>query len=270
MASYPPLPIDLPSFVEEKSIEHVLCSFSGGKDSLVATHLTHKLLSNHGVPIEVLFVDTTVGLPDVKEYVKKVASSCGWKLKILTPEKDFLEIASRWGMPTPKRRWCCRLLKLEPLLKYAVELGKQRILFTTGLRRDESHRRSKMKGFFYRRYNGVEIFYVDPIINWSDGDVEKYIKENNLPLNPLYKLIGFSGECFCGTFSRFEHLIEVARHFPEFIEKFKNLEEAWKRGKFREKNYKVFYVKRLKLKLSVDELLRLARQHDCVTHEYKS
>jgi 3'-phosphoadenosine 5'-phosphosulfate sulfotransferase (PAPS reductase)/FAD synthetase len=263
VSSYPSPPVDLPTFVKQSAIEHVLCSFSGGKDSLVATHLTHELLKDCGIPIEVVFVDTGVGLPAVRRYVEDVAELCGWKLKVLTPREDFFELASRWGMPTPKRRWCCRLLKLEPLLEYVARLDKRRVLFTTGLRRNESRRRAKLRGLYrrrlYRRCVSVSVFYVDPIVDWSDEDVERYIVENGLPVNPAYELIGFSGECFCGAFTRLEHLIEVARRYPEFIERFGALEEAWRIGKFREKNYKVFYAEGLKL--SVNDLLKLAQQH---------
>jgi len=226
---------------------------------LVATHLTHKLLNGCSVPLEVVFVDTTVGLPLVRDYIEKVSKLYGWNLVIVSPKRSFFEIASKQGMPTPRIRWCCRYLKLRPLLEYAASLGKQRILFVTGLRRNESKRRSKLKGLFYRRYRGVDIFYVDPIIDWGDEDVERYIEENSLPVNPAYKLIGFSGECFCGAFTKLEHLIKVAREYPDFIEKFRILEEVWRSGKFEGKNYKVFYAEGLKL--SVNDLLKLSREN---------
>jgi len=259
MYPYPSPPVDIYTFIRQNLIEHVLCSFSGGKDSLVATHLVHKLLRGYGVPIEVVFVDTTVGLPIVRKYVEEVSKLYSWKLVIISPEKSFFEIASRQGMPTPKIRWCCRCLKLIPLLKYVASLRKQRVLFITGLRKSESWRRSKMKGFFHRQYKDVEIFYIDPIINWSSDDVERYIIENNLMINPTYKLIDFSGECFCGAFTKLEHLIKIAKYYPEFIERFRILEESWRNGKFKGKNYKVFYAEGLKL--SVDELLKFAQSN---------
>jgi phosphoadenosine phosphosulfate reductase len=261
MSSYPPPPVDLRKFVIENDLKHVLCSFSGGKDSLVATYLTHELLKGVDVHIEVVFVDTTVGLPDVRKYVEEVSRLYGWKLRILTPSKSFFEVASRQGMPTPRIRWCCKLLKLEPLLNYAASLGAQRVLFTTGLRRSESRRRAKMKGFFYRKYKGIDIFYIDPIIYWSDEDVERFISERELYVNSVYKLLQFSGECFCGAFTKLEHLVKVAKLYPEFIENFRVLEEAWKNGKFKGKSYKVFYAEGMKL--SVDELLRIAEESDC-------
>ena len=213
------------------------------------------------VAVEVVFVDKSVGLPEVRKYVEDVSNLYGWRLRVLSPSKSFFEIASRQGMPTPKRRWCCRHLKILPLLDYVASLCKRKVLFTTGLRRSESQRRAKMKGFFQRRYKDVEVFYVDPIISWSDEDVERYINENKLYVNPVYKLIGFSGECFCGAFTKFEHLVKVTKFYPDFIEKFRVLEEAWKNGKFRGKNYKAFYAGGLKL--SVDELLRIAEESDC-------
>jgi 3'-phosphoadenosine 5'-phosphosulfate sulfotransferase (PAPS reductase)/FAD synthetase len=37
---------------------------------LVATHLTHELLKSCEVPVEVVFVDTGVGLPAVRRHVE--------------------------------------------------------------------------------------------------------------------------------------------------------------------------------------------------------
>lgn len=263
LTHYPPPPVDVRAFVEGNSVEHVLCSFSGGKDSLVATHLAHRLLSGCGVPVEVIFVDTTIGLPVVRAYVEEVSRMYGWRLVVLSPRRSFFEIASRQGMPTPRTRWCVRQLKLVPLLEYAASLGKRRVLFVTGLRREESRRRSGLRGLFYRYYRGVEIFYVDPIVNWSDGDVERYIEENGLPVNPAYRLVGFSGECLCVVFAKLDQLVRVAREYPDLIERFRTLEDAWRSGKFSGKNYRVFYAGGLKL--GVDDLLNISREHRPLT-----
>ncbi|MGC8988050.1 phosphoadenosine phosphosulfate reductase family protein [Infirmifilum sp.] len=250
--------VDLLEFIKEYSIERVLCSFSGGRDSLVACHLSWMALKGSGVPFEVVFVDTGVGLPVVRQYVEQVSELIGWRLVVVAPKANFFEVASKWGMPTPRRRWCCRLLKLQPLLDYATSLGASTVLFITGLRRLESKRRRRIKGYYYRHHQGVHIYYVDPIVDWSDKDVEEYIRKHGLPVNPVSKLIGFSGECFCGVYTKLDHLVKVARNWPDFIERFKVLEERWKEGKFKGKRYKVFYAEGVKL--SVDELLELANR----------
>lgn len=247
------------NFVESQNVEHIICCFSGGKDSLVATHITHKLIENSrmNIPVEVLHVDTTVSIPAVYEYVKGVCEHFGWKLVVVRPKKSFWELASKWGMPTPKRRWCCYRLKLEPILNYALSLNKKVICFITGLRRLESPRRKKMCGMWKREIKGKILYSYDPIIDWSDNDVLNYIKQNNLPENPISKVLGFSGECICGAFTKFEHLLIVAQNYPEFIKQFAVLEEKWKNGKFKGKKYNPFYADGKKL--SVIELLNLAK-----------
>ncbi len=248
----------LRDFIVRHGVEHVLCSFSGGKDSLVATHVAHEVLRDLGVEVEVIHADTTISLPGVQDYIRSVCDRFGWKLRIVRPEKSFFELASMWGMPTPKRRWCCHRIKLDPMISYALGLGKKNICFVTGLRRAESHRRRNMKGTWVRRIRDITIYSYDPIIDWTDEDVERYIEQHGLPVNPVYDVVGFSGECVCGAFTPTEHLIKIAKSYPEFIERFRILEKAWQEGKFKGKNYKVFYADGKKL--SVDELLRTAEE----------
>jgi len=250
--------MNLVEFLIEKKIEHVLCCFSGGKDSLVATHLAHSVIkkNNLNLPIEVIYVDTTIGLPEVIDYVKDVCKSFKWKLKILKPKKSFWELAAEWGMPTPKRRWCRRLLKLQPMVDYILSLKKERICFITGIRRNESKKRNNLPIVVRRKFKNVVSYSFAPIIDWSNEKVMEYINEYNLPVNPIYEIFEFSGDCICVVYMSLNNLIKLAKYSPEIIEKFRILEEVWKNGKFKGKNYKPFYANGKKL--GVDDLLKMA------------
>jgi len=223
----------LRDIVEGRNVSSLVCCFSGGKDSLVSTHLVWN--ESEDLPLKhrsVLFVDTTVSLPGVVDYVKMIADRCGWNLVIVRPKKTFFDLAERWGMPTLRRRWCCYYLKLEPMFRYASKLPKY-VMFVTGMRRDESSRRRNFNPIIVRRNPicGIHISF-SPIFYWSDKQVHEYLRRHNLPLNPVAMKLGFSAECYCGVYAGHRELQKVAALYPEFMMAFMELEKRMSKGKY--------------------------------------
>ena len=126
--------MNIRDWVEEHGIKNVVCCFSGGRDSLVATHYTYKMLRDANIDIYTVFVDTTIMIPDVYDFVKEVSDRYGWNLIILKPDKAFKEYALEKGMPTMRRRWCCYYLKLRPIREFVKTL-RPPVVEILGLRR---------------------------------------------------------------------------------------------------------------------------------------
>ena len=216
-------------FVEEYCIKSLVCCFSAGKDSLVATHYVLNELKDVDIDKYVAHVDTTVMIPIAEPYVKDVCSQYGWNLKILKPEKSFWEeVADGMPMPSMRRRWCCGLLKLNPIRDFVKKLPPQRAE-VTGLRSDESVRRKKMKlpEVFYLKSGRVWKYAA--ILSWTEKDVLRYIREHDLPMPPHYRL-GIKETCLCGAFSSKKQMMIVRAQFPEFFQKFVELEVKFKSG----------------------------------------
>jgi len=213
-------------FVERFSIKSLACCFSGGKDSLVATHYTLSELEGMDVQKYVVFVDTTVMVPETVEFVKDVCNQFGWPLKILRPDPDFWTLAEKWGCPTMHRRWCCYNLKLKPIFDFVKSLRPIRAM-VTGLRRDESERRKSLPQIFYRKM--ISAWSFAPIIDWNEKDVLDYMEKNNLPMPPHYKK-GIKETCVCGVFANLKQMIIVKALYPEFFNKFVELEGRFKSG----------------------------------------
>jgi len=217
-------------FVKDYSIRSLICSFSGGKDSLVATHYIFSELKDIDIGKYVVHADTTVMLPGVLDFVKDVCSRYGWNLKVVYPEISFWDYVGKKGYPMPSmfRRWCCGLLKLQPIHDFVKTLPPQRAE-VTGLRLDESVRRKKMRlpDLFYLRKSHV--WKYAPILEWSEKDVLAYMKEHDLPMPPHYAM-GIKETCMCGAFSNKKQMqILLARH-PKFFQKFVELEKNFKKG----------------------------------------
>jgi len=217
-------------FVEKYYIKSLVCCFSGGKDSLVATHYTLKELAGMSPRLEtyVVYVDTTVMLPGTTEFVEEISATLGWNLRILRPEIDFWTWVGEKKMPMPSmhRRWCCAKLKLDPIKDFVKDLPPQRAE-VTGLRRDESERRKNMPQHFFLKKSWV--WKYAPIIDWTEKDVLRYMKRNDLVMPPNYRM-GIKETCLCGAYSNKKQMEIVRGKFPEFFQKFVELEAQFKSG----------------------------------------
>jgi phosphoadenosine phosphosulfate reductase len=66
-----------------------------------------------------------------------------------------------------------------------------------GLRRDQSPTRTEMHAIEWDSGNGIPKF--NPLIDWTLEDVQRYLKENNVPYNPLHDQGFVSIGCACCT-----------------------------------------------------------------------
>jgi 3'-phosphoadenosine 5'-phosphosulfate sulfotransferase (PAPS reductase)/FAD synthetase len=212
-------------FVQEYAIKSLVCCFSGGKDSLVATHYVMSELEGVDIDKYVVHVDTGVMLPTTRPFVEDVCPQFGWNLKIL--HGNFFAKAERYGMPTMFRRWCCWECKLKPIAEFTKTLRPQRAE-VTGLRRDESVRRSKIQNMVYYLKKG-HVWKYAPILFWTEKQVLNYIKKHDLPMPPHYRL-GIKETCQCGAFSSKKQMMILKAQFPELFQKFLELEKNFKKG----------------------------------------
>jgi len=218
--------MDPREFVKEYCIKSLVCCFSGGKDSLVATHYTLSQLEGFDIDKYVVFVDTTVMVPGTADFVKEVCERFNWNLKVLKPHVDFWSLAEKMGMPTMHRRWCCYHLKLAPIREFVKNLAPQRAE-VTGLRKEESVRRRNLRPLFYHKKNHV--WKYAPILEWTEKDVLKYMKAHGLPMPPHYRK-GIRETCCCGAFSNVKQMMIVRGLYPDFYRKFIELESRFKSG----------------------------------------
>jgi len=232
------MPLAPKQFVKEYGIRSLVCCFSGGMSSLVMTpYVLSELdsLESHELERFVIFVDTGVMLPPATSYVKKVADRYEWPLKVLHPKVDFWSYAKRYGTPSIKRRWCCKILKLQPIFDFVKVLPPQRASLI-GFRADErSKRRRERPEDFFQRNSRSWIYH--PIKTWTRRDVAKYIEINELPVPPWYRM-GLKETCMCGAYSHKKEWMIIKARFPELFKKFVELERErlkWKRTAFYDK-----------------------------------
>jgi len=208
--------------------------FSGGKDSLVALDLTSKVWKN----FTIVYVEVTGNThPECTKYVYKIVNEYNADFVHVKTEKyEFFECLKKWGYPSllwsHSNRWCLTHFKDEPI----VTLTKGRGVGVSGVSPYNSVRRHfilrharpillapRRSKWQWTYYSLLPLFYFDK------NDIWQYILENNLPLNPLYRYIGSSGNCVICPAMRKEQLLAIKRECFEFFCKWKKAHEKLRR-----------------------------------------
>ncbi len=122
--------------------------------------------------IEVVFIDTGYHFPETLETVELVRRRYGLNLRMMTVPHHDEEL---WRVDPEN---CCSAVKVGQLDR-ALE-GKA--AWMSGLRREEAATRGNTP-IIARDLRGL--VKVNPIAAWSDLDVEGYIADHDVPVNPL-------------------------------------------------------------------------------------
>lgn len=159
-----------------------LVGYSGGADSQVALDLALKLYDD----VEIIFIDTSIEFPETQDMMLKTAQYYGLDIRILKAGKTFEQYLEDFGgmYPSWRRRWCQDRLKERPLKRYINSL-KVPVTVIDGIRKDESNARKKRSPLEPHKSGKWDIEHI--IFEWDKPAVFDHIRENKLPLNPLYK-----------------------------------------------------------------------------------
>lgn len=96
----------------------------------------------------------------------------------LTPEEQSAAHGEKLWTVDPNK--CCNIRKVDPL----TEILSKYDAWITGIRRDQAPTRANSKKVEYDVKFGLVKF--NPIADWTSEDVWSYIREHNLPYNPLH------------------------------------------------------------------------------------
>jgi len=156
------------------------CSFQA--EDIVVLHLLRKRVPR----IPVLFLETGYHFAQTYEFRDQLARD--WKLNLVNviPAQTVAEQESELGVlyrDDPTR--CCQLRKVDPLLR-ALEPFET---WFTGLRREQSITRKHLKkAELHRLPAGKVLTKVNPLADWSWGQVWEYTGKHGLSYLPQYDL----------------------------------------------------------------------------------
>lgn len=171
-------PQEIIEWAVERYAPYVAMSSSFQTQSMPLLHMISQIAPD--TPI--FFINTGYHFWETLMFREQIAEE--WKLNIIDVYRD-----SRWDvfvrqrtrtLPLEDPNLCCYLHKVQPMQK-ALKGYKAWI---TGIRRDQTSVRAQAK---ILELPQEDLLKVNPLLNWTRTDVQRYIEQHNLPKHPLYE-----------------------------------------------------------------------------------
>ncbi len=189
--------------------ERPVLLFSGGKDSIVVSHLARKAFWPAPIPFPFLHIDTGHNFPEALEYRDRWMEKIGARLIVRSVEDSIRQgrVKEQQG-PGASRNSLQSVTLLDAIREFRFDAA------IGGARRDEEKARAKERFFSLRNEFGQwdprnqrpelwwlfnsrkapgEHFRIFPISNWTEMDVWLYVYQQRIEVPSLY----FTHERFC-------------------------------------------------------------------------
>jgi len=171
-------PQEIIEWAADRFCPYMAMSSSFQTQSMPLLHIATRIIPD----LPVLFLDTGYHFWDTLLFREKIAHE--WDLNIID-----LHRAAHWDsfvrqyartLPLEDPNLCCYLNKVQPM-QQALKGYKAWI---SGIRRDQTAVRAHAN-FLELQEDGL--LKINPLLNWTKADVNRYIEEHNLPHHPLYE-----------------------------------------------------------------------------------
>jgi phosphoadenosine phosphosulfate reductase len=151
------------------------CSFQ--KTSSVILDIAHRI----DPTARFFYLDTDVLFPETYETRDRLAERYGIefdRFHNLTLEQQAAAHGDKLWATNPDL--CCEIRKVEPMRKALTGVDA----WVSGIRREESQSRAGAKKFGWDKRFGL--WKLNPLADWSEKDIWRYIVENDVPYNSLH------------------------------------------------------------------------------------
>lgn len=140
-----------------------------------------------GLKFPIFTLDTGLLFPETYELKQRLEDFYGVKIEALQPEQTVEEQHQTYGRDLWKTNpdTCCTLRKVLPLQQRLSTLD----VWITGVRRQQSDTRAQTKILELYEFDALRqlyIFKLNPMATWTREAVWNYIKQHQIPYNPLH------------------------------------------------------------------------------------
>lgn len=157
----------------------VIASTSFGLQAAVMLDLLRK----HAPEVPVVFIDTGYLFAETYRFAVELEEKLDFKAKVFrshwSPAWQEAVHGKLWEQGSEGMEQYGLLNKVEPMNRAIEELGAK--VWLSGLRRSQSKTRVN-RPFVEQQSKTIKAY---PILDWSDGEVEQYLVDSNLPRHPL-------------------------------------------------------------------------------------
>jgi phosphoadenosine phosphosulfate reductase len=157
-------------------------STSFGSEDQVITHA----LFSEKLSIEVFTLDTGRLFPETYSTWSRTLEKYGQPIKAYYPDtrsiQQFIAVKgpNAFYESVDNRKACCHIRKVEPLQRALA--GKK--IWITGIRAEQSANRTEMPSVEWDATHEVLKFH--PLLQWTAAEVSDFIRQHNIPYNPLH------------------------------------------------------------------------------------
>jgi phosphoadenosine phosphosulfate reductase len=154
-----------------------------GEEDQVLTHL----ISTLNLPIEIFTLDTGRLFAETYDLLSLTSNHYKTPIQVYFPEAIAVEeYVQRQGIngfydSIENRKQCCQIRKVQPLKRALANAD----LWITGLRGSQSNNRQQMKKIEWDE--GMNVLKYNPLLDWSDEQLNEFIEQHKVPVNTLHK-----------------------------------------------------------------------------------
>lgn len=219
-------PEDLLEKLASQDPDKVVAAFSGGHDSAT---MAHEALRSNAVDVdELVHIDTGVGIPETRQYVRDRADEWNVPLSVVgsdyRPERrEYYNLVTSYGFPGSAVHYIMYInLKEVPLENYLQDQPDDTVILS-GVRRAESRTRVENidKTGFQRK---LGVTWCSPLAYVDDDEMAKLRSTHSLVDSPVYDTYGQSGECLCGAHASRDELQKLKTWHPDAYRYISHLE----------------------------------------------
>jgi phosphoadenosine phosphosulfate reductase len=175
-------PADILAYFLDKYKGKVALGSSLGAEDQVLTDMIVKIKKN----TKIFTLDTGRLFPETYQLIEKTNRTYHINIEVYFPDALKVEKMVRekginlFYESIENRKLCCHIRKVEPS-KRALRGMK---VWITGIRKDQTLSRFFNKHVEWQEEN--DLLKVNPLLNWTEKQVWKYIKANRVPYNELH------------------------------------------------------------------------------------
>lgn len=173
----------------------IVFASSLGMEDQVLTDMIARL----GLDIPIFTLDTGRLFPETYDLLARTEERYGLGIELRFPDRQEVEeMVARDGVnlfrkSVELRKHCCAVRKIHPLRRALEGRGA----WLVGLRAEQSVTRTTLEPVAWDEANGL--VKLSPMADWSAAQVEAYIHDHEVPVNPLHAQGFPSIGCACCT-----------------------------------------------------------------------
>ncbi len=168
-------------FIEDYEGKFALGSSLGAEDQVLTD-----MIVGIDKSTKIFTLDTGRVFPETYQTLDDTNKKYGINIEVYFPNSEKVErMVNEKGInlfydSIENRKMCCNVRKIEPLRRAMTDVD----VWVTGIRREQSITRILTEVVEYDHINGK--IKINPLLEWTEDDLWKYIKENDVPYNKLH------------------------------------------------------------------------------------